>query len=187
MLGVAAETYRTWDSGRRATPDPWLAKARTLAAREDPARLWSLEALAAELGVHVRTLRNAARSGRLCVTFESRVVFGHLVPRATLAAGRTFIERYYKQCYSRTALTPTPPRHTPVPADWPQQLRQIRADLALTQTQLAQRIGAAGKAVIYQWESRKRQPSPVFWTRIDQLRADADAAGREARDAAPRP
>ena len=47
--------------------------------------------------------------------------------------------------------------------------------------------GAAGKAVIYQWESRKRQPSPVFWTRIDQLRADADAAGREARDAAPRP
>ena len=54
------------------------------------------------------------------------------------------------------------------------QLRQIRADLALTQTQLAQRIGAAGKAVICQWESRKRQPSPVFWTRIDQLRADAD-------------
>ena len=52
LLGVAAETYRTWDSGRRATPDPWLAKARTLAAREDPARLWSLEALAAELGVH---------------------------------------------------------------------------------------------------------------------------------------
>ena len=79
------------------------------AAREDPARLWSLEALAAELGVHVRTLRNAARSGRLCVTFESRVVFGHLVPRATLAAGRTFIERYYKRCYSRTAPPPTPP------------------------------------------------------------------------------
>ena len=64
-------------------------------------------------------------------------MFGHLVPRATLAAGRTFIERYYKQCYSRTAPAPTPPRHTPVPADWPQQLRQIRADLALTQTQLA--------------------------------------------------
>ena len=113
LLGVAAETYRTWDSGRRATPDPWLAKARTLAAREDPARLWSLEALAAELGVHVRTLRNAARSGRLCVTFEPRVVFGHLVPRATLAAGRTFIERYYKQCYSRTAPTAhAPPAHT---------------------------------------------------------------------------
>ena len=187
LLGVAAETYRTWDSGRRATPDPWLAKARTLAAREDPARLWSLEALAAELGVHARTLRNAARSGRLRVTFEPRVVFGHLVPRATLAAGRTFIERYYKQCYSRIAPTPTPPRHTPVPADWPQQLRQLRADLELTQTQLAQRIGAAGKAVIYQWESRKRKPSPVFWTRIEQLRADAAAAGCEARDTAPRP
>ena len=223
MLGVSPESYRTWDSGRRATPPQVMARARALAthrddhellplpvlalligvhvktlraaardgrlpvtaAREDPNRLWSLEALAAELGVHVRTLRNAARSGRLCVTFEPRVVFGHLVPRATLAAGRTFIERYYKQCYSRTTPTPTPPRHTPVPADWPQQLRQIRADLALTQTQLAQRIGAAGKAVIYQWESRKRQPSPVFWTRIDQLRADA--AGHEARPPPPAP
>ena len=77
---------------------------------------------------------------------------------------------------------------------WP--LRQtegfLRSVLALMRTDLeapdhttAQRIGAAGKAVIYQWEARKRQPSPVFWTRIDQLRADA--AGREARDAAPRP
>ena len=38
LLGVAAETYRTWDSGRRATPDPWLAKARALAADgRDPA------------------------------------------------------------------------------------------------------------------------------------------------------
>ena len=29
-------------------------------------------------------------------------MFGHLVPRATLVAGRTFIERYYKRCYSKT-------------------------------------------------------------------------------------
>ena len=53
------------------------------------------------------------------------------------------------ESYARTALKPPPPRHLPVPADWPQQLRQVRADLALTQTQLAQRIGAAGKAVVY--------------------------------------
>ena len=98
----------------------------------------------------MRTLRNAARSGRLRVTFEHRVVFGHLVPRATLPAGRAFIERYYKQSYSRTAPTPTPPRHTPVPADWAPRLRQVRVDLGLSQTQLAQRIGAAGKAVVYQ-------------------------------------
>ena len=170
LLGVSAETYRTWDSGRRAVPEPWLNKARALAAREDPARLWSMEALAAELGVHVRTLRDAARTGRLEVIYEHRVVFGHLVPRATRAAGRAFIEQYYKQSYSRTAPRPTPPRHTPVPADWAPRLRQLRADLGLSQTQLAQRIGAAGKAVVYQWETRKRQPSPVFWTRIEDLR-----------------
>jgi len=29
--------------------------------------------------------------------------------------------------------------------------------------------GAAGKAVIYQWESRKRTPSPVLWQRIREL------------------
>ena len=27
-------------------------------------------------------------------------------------------------------------------------------------------LGAAGKAVVYQWESRKRWPSAVFWRRI---------------------
>ena len=170
VLGVAAETYRTWDSGRRAVPEPWVNKARALAAREDPARRWSLAALAAELGVHVRTLRNAARSGRLRVTFEHRVVFGHLVPRATRAAGRAFVERYYKQSYSRTAPTPTPPQHTPVPSDWAPRLRQLRADLGLTQTQLAQRIGAAGKAVVYQWETQKRRPSLIFWSRIAHLK-----------------
>jgi hypothetical protein len=30
-------------------------------------------------------------------------------------------------------------------------------------------VGAAGKAVVYQWESGKRQPSPVFWLRIERL------------------
>ena len=60
---------------------------------------------------------------------------------ATRAAGRAFVERYYKQSYSRTAPTPTPPRHTPVPADWAPRLRQLRVHLGLTQTQLAQRIG----------------------------------------------
>lgn len=101
VLGVSAETYRTWDSGRLAVPDAWLALARRLAAARDPRRLWSLEHLATELGVHARTLRDAARSGRLEVTYGNRVVFRNLVPRATLAAGRTFLERYYRQSYSR--------------------------------------------------------------------------------------
>ena len=44
--------------------------------------------------------------------------------------------------------------------------------LRLSQAQLAERIGAANKAVVYQWESRKRQPSPVFWIRIESLERD---------------
>ena len=53
-----------------------------------------------------------------------------------------------------------------VPHDYDQQLRTLRHRLKLMQGGLAQRIGAAGKAVIYQWESRKRTPSPVLWQRI---------------------
>ena len=69
LLGVATETYRTWDSGRREVPGTWLDKAKTIAAAQDPHRLRSLHDLARELGVHVRTLRDAARGGRLKVTY----------------------------------------------------------------------------------------------------------------------
>ena len=68
LLGVSAETYRTWDWGRRTVRDQVLDKARALAAINNPDRRWSLRKLATELGVHVRTLREAARSGRLAVT-----------------------------------------------------------------------------------------------------------------------
>ena len=86
LLGVAAETYRTWDSGRREVPDTWLDKARTIAAAKDPHRLRSLQDLALELGVHVLTLRDAARAGRLKVTYGNRVVFGIPIPRTTMTA-----------------------------------------------------------------------------------------------------
>jgi hypothetical protein len=33
----------------------------------------------------------------------------------------------------------------------------------------ARHIGAANKAVVYQWESGKRTPSLPFWMRIEQL------------------
>ena len=39
----------------------------------------------------------------------------------------------------------------------------------MSQSRLAHRIGAAGKAVVYQWESRRRVPSPVFWRRVEEL------------------
>jgi len=42
-------------------------------------------------------------------------------------------------------------------------LRECRTRLGLSQKEMAER------AVIYQWESRKRCPSPVFWQRIEAL------------------
>lgn len=171
MLGLSAETYRTWDSGRRAVPEAWLDKARELAAANDPCRLWSLQELATALGVHVRTLRDAARTGRLEVTYRNQVVFRNPVPRSTIAAGREFMERYYRQSYSRFAPKRRLPERACVPSDWAQQLLRVRRELRLTQTQLAEQIGAAGKAVVYQWESGKRIPSPVFWDRVKRLEA----------------
>jgi DNA-binding XRE family transcriptional regulator len=56
-----------------------------------------------------------------------------------------------------------------VPADYARRLRCIRRQLGLTQQQLAAKIRAARKAVVYQWESGKRRPSPVFWQRIQDL------------------
>ena len=32
-------------------------------------------------------------------------------------------------------------------------------------------VGAAGKAVVYQWEARKRTPSPLFWQRVHELQS----------------
>jgi hypothetical protein len=45
----------------------------------------------------VRTLRHAARDGRLPVTFDSRCCFGKVMPRATRAAGQAFKRVYYRQ------------------------------------------------------------------------------------------
>jgi DNA-binding transcriptional regulator YiaG len=46
----------------------------------------------------------------------------------------------------------------------------LRRGLGVSQQQLAATVGAGSKAVVYQWESGKRKPSPVFWLRIEQLR-----------------
>jgi DNA-binding transcriptional regulator YiaG len=62
---------------------------------------------------------------------------------------------------------------TTVPTDYDRQLRRVRLGLRLSQSQFAKLIGAANKAVVYQWETRKRRPSPVFWQRIQDLTAGA--------------
>ena len=173
LLGVPLETFRTWDSGRRPLPPPILQRAR--AAVADHARrteLLPLDQLAAELGVHVRTLQAAARTGRLIVQFSTRSVFGRPRQRATRAAGDMFKRTHFRR-YSRRdrGASPLPA----VPADYDKRLKRLRRRARLTQAALARRIGAAGKAVVYQWESRKRTPSPVFWQKVEDLERHARA------------
>ena len=61
VFGVSPESYRTWDAGRRATPPKVLARARALATHSDDHALLPLPVLALLIGVHVKTLRAAAR------------------------------------------------------------------------------------------------------------------------------
>ena len=171
LLGVSAEMYRRWDSGRRAVPDAWLDKARELAAAEDPRRLWSLQELATELGVHVQTLRRRRPKRSIEGYLRNRVAFGNPIPKSTIQAGRAFFEHYYRRSYSRSAPKPRTPQRTLVPVDCARRILEVRRRLRLTQTQLAKQIGAAGKAVVYQWESAKRKPSRLFWEKIEGLRA----------------
>ena len=56
-----------------------------------------------------------------------------------------------------------------VPEDYDVQIRALRRAHGLSQAQLATLVGAARKAVVYQWETRKRTPSPLFWQRIAAL------------------
>ena len=95
MLGVSPESYRTWDAGRRATPPQILARARALATHRDDHALLPLPVLALLIGVHVKTLRAAARDGRLPVTYDNKTTFRRLRARATPAAAKAFRRSYY--------------------------------------------------------------------------------------------
>ena len=168
LLGVSAESYRTWDAGRRATPPLVMVRARVIATHRDDHALLPLPVLALLIGVHVKTLRAAARDGRLPVTYDTRTTFRRLRARATHAAGTQFRRAYYgrpvKPVDRRTPLT-----WASVPSDYDAQIRALRRARGLSQGQLATLVGAARKAVVYQWEARKRTPSPVFWQRITAL------------------
>jgi DNA-binding transcriptional regulator YiaG len=167
LLGVSAESCRAWDSGRRSVPLAILARARRAADEYSKQHEWlSLGQLASELGVHVATLQVAARRGRLNVRLDTRSVFRRPARRVTRAAGQDFLMRSYGK---RTAnVEPCLPLVS-VPHNYDVRLKHLRRRLRLTQDALALEIGAAGKAVIYQWESRKRQPSPVLWREVERL------------------
>jgi DNA-binding transcriptional regulator YiaG len=167
LVGISLESCRAWDSGRRPVPTATLAQARTAVAEHAKLNeLLSLRQMAAELGVHVSTLQLAARTGRLRMQFHTRSVFGRPMCRVTRAAGKEFMRAGYWQRAERLGCTPP---LVSVPNDYDERLRRLRRRLRLSQAGLAKRIGAAGKAVVYQWESRKRAPSPVFWRVIESL------------------
>ncbi len=168
LLAVPLETLRTWDSGRRSVPGPVLHRARAaVALHQRQNQLLSLAQLATELGVHVRTLQAATRTGRLAAHFSVRSVFGRPMRLASRAAGYEFLAKHYR-CFSGQAVCPVP--LSSVPDDYDQQLRDLRQRRRLTQGALARRIGAARKAVVYQWESRRRTPSPVLWKHVLELK-----------------
>ena len=100
-LGVALETFRTWDSGRRPPPTAVVRRAQALTARKPAHQQLPLHLLADELHVHVRTLRAAARDGRLAATFNPRPCFGKLTATATREAGARFMATWYRRTYGR--------------------------------------------------------------------------------------
>jgi DNA-binding transcriptional regulator YiaG len=167
LIDVPLNTFRMWDSGLRPTPAHLLQRATiALTHHARNIELLSLDQLARELGVHQRTLRATARTGRLQVTFSSRSAFGRPIRLATRAAARAFMRKDYRRYGGQSpAVAPLPS----VPDDYDERLKRLRRRLRLTQHDLARRIGAANKAVVYQWESRKRTPSPVFWKRVEAL------------------
>ena len=142
-----------------------MVRARVIATHRDDHELLPLPVLALLIGVHVKTLRSAARDGRLPVTYDTRTTFRHLRARATPAAARAFRRSYYGRSVEpgdrRTPLT-----WASVPRDYDVQIRALRRGRGLSQAQLATLVGAARKAVVYQWEARKRTPSPLFWQRL---------------------
>jgi DNA-binding transcriptional regulator YiaG len=181
-MSVPVNTFRMWDSGLRPVPTPMLQRARAVVARHArQTELLPLDRLANELHVHLRTLQAAVRTGRLDAQFSVKSVFGRPVRFATRAAGERFMATHYRR-FAGQQMCPCP--LSEIPDDYGQQLKVLRRRLRLTQDGLAQRIGAAGKAVIYQWESRKRTPSPVLWQRILQLdRLNARLPGVSTTDA----
>ena len=167
LLDIPVNTFRMWDSGLRQSPAHLVTRARkALAAHARRCELLPLAELARELGVHVRTLQAAARTGRLETQFTVRSVFGRPVRFASRHAGEQFIDRYYR-CFGGQGICPAPLPN--VPDDYDKRIQRLRRRRGLTQGVLARRIGAAGKAVVYQWESRKRTPSPVLWQRVLDL------------------
>jgi DNA-binding transcriptional regulator YiaG len=174
-LDVAVETFRAWDAGRRPAPEAIVRQARTLKVKRPPHDRVPLQVLADELHVHGRTLRAAAHDGRLAATFGPRPFFGKLTATATRKAAAQYMATWYRRTYGRGRRRLVKVCRLTVPANYAAQLIGLRYRLGLSQKRLAAMVGAASKAVVYQWESGKRKPSAVFWLRVERLQHRADA------------
>jgi len=178
LLDVPLNSLRMWDSGLRPVPATILDLAKSHVARyAHEAERLPLKRLADELDVHVQTLQRAVRTGRLEASFSTRSVFGQPCRVATRAAAARFMADHYHRRLVIGQTCTAPLRSVPI--DYDHRLRSLRRRLRLSQAALAARVGAAGKAVVYQWESRKRTPSPVFWQRVQEL-ADARVDGMKS-------
>ena len=87
---------------------------------------------------------NAARDGRLPVTFDTRTTFRRLRARATPAAAQQFRRRYFGR-QVRRADRRQPLTWASVPEDDDVQIRVLRRERGVSQAQFAAMIGAAGK------------------------------------------
>ena len=132
LLDVPFETYRPFDSARRPAPPALVERAkRVLDQHRRATERFTLDTLADEFAIHPRTLRAAARDGRLHVQFSTRSVFGRPVRLASRAAIDEFVRLHYRQRYSRYA-TPLPrPNVTVVPTNFASRLIGLRLRLHL--------------------------------------------------------
>jgi transcriptional regulator with XRE-family HTH domain len=89
LLGVPVNTFRMWDSGLRPIPCGVIERVTvSLTEHARDTEPLSLDQFASEFCVHERTLRAAARSGRLVVHLSSQSAFGRPIRRATRQAGQ---------------------------------------------------------------------------------------------------
>jgi DNA-binding XRE family transcriptional regulator len=125
--------------------------------------------LATVLGVSEMTLRNAARSGRLRIQ-DMKLLPGKPVLRATREDGEDFLANRFgrKLCLPQDSLYQTSLSCRNA-TNVPEQIRRLRTKLRLSQRDFARLIGAANRAVVYQWESAKRRPSSALWVRLVAL------------------
>jgi DNA-binding transcriptional regulator YiaG len=141
-LGVSAETYRVWDSGRRDPPPSLIARACTLFEHRKDDELLPLGVLARLVNVHVRTLRAAARDRRLPVHYDTRTTFHSLRARATRRDAEIFRSIYYRKRV-QLAFRPRRIEWSDVPGDYDTQIRDLRRRVGLSQSRFAEAIGAA--------------------------------------------